>query len=113
MHAPRCGAQAAPGHYLIEHQFDTILLTEEGCRRFDGEKEKQTKFLSGELLIPWKAAVRAAFDEKTNEQVACEFGVSEQFAQMRMAGARVFARNALARQRRGYSPTWQRCTRGL
>lgn len=86
------------GHYLLEHEFDTVLLTEDGCRRYDKEKEKQATFLSGELLIPWKAAKRAAFDDKTNEQVALAFDVSPQFAQMRMSGARVLARNALAKQ---------------
>ncbi len=86
------------GHYLLEHEFDSVLLTEDGCRRYDREKEKQATFLSGELLIPWKAATRAAFDDKTNEEVALEFGVSTQFAQMRMSGARVLARNALAKQ---------------
>jgi hypothetical protein len=88
------------GHYLLEHEFDTVLLTEDGCRRYDKEKEKQATFLSGELLIPWKAAQRAAFDDKTNEQVALAFDVSTQFAQMRMSGARVYARNALAKQTR-------------
>lgn len=88
------------GHYLLEHEFDTVLLTEDGCRQYDPAKEKQATFLSGELLIPWKAAQRAAFDDKTNEQVALAFGVSAQFAQMRMSGARVLARNALAKQSR-------------
>ncbi|WP_410580165.1 ImmA/IrrE family metallo-endopeptidase [Amycolatopsis sp. lyj-108] len=88
------------GHHLLEHSFDSILLTDDGCRRFDKEKEKQAKFMSAELLLPWKAAMRAAFDEKTNEQIASAFGVSTQFVQMRMSGARVRASNALARQGR-------------
>lgn len=86
-------------HHLLEHEFEDVLLAENGCRRFDAAKERQALFLSGELLVPSPAAVRAAFDGRTDREVARAFGVSEQFARMRMAGARVRARRALARQR--------------
>jgi Zn-dependent peptidase ImmA (M78 family) len=92
------------GHHLLEHDFDDVLLTETGCRRFDAEKERQARFLSGELLIPWPAATRAAFDGKTNLEVARAFGVSEQFAQMQMAGPRVLAQRALAKQSHSHPP---------
>jgi len=85
-------------HHLLEHEFDDVLLTDDGCRRFDAEKERQARYLSGELLIPLLAAKRAAFDGKANREVARAFGVSEQFAQMRMAGPRILAQRALARQ---------------
>jgi hypothetical protein len=88
------------GHHLLEHDFDDVLLTEDGCRRFDADKERQARFLSGELLIPLPAAIRAAFDGRTNQEVARAFGVSAQFAQMCMAGPRVVARRALAKQSR-------------
>lgn len=84
------------GHFLLEHPFDP--LTEDGCRRFDATKERQATFLAGELLIPYRAALKAAFAGKTNEQVAKEYGVSVRFAQMCMSGARVHARRALAKQ---------------
>lgn len=94
------------GHHLLEHAFDSVLLTEDKkCRQFDEAKEKEAKFLSGELLIPRQAARRAAFDEKTNEEVALHFGVSIPFAQMQMAGARIFAKHALRRQREARSST--------
>jgi hypothetical protein len=87
-------------HHLLEHSFDAVVLTEDKkCRSFDAAKEKEAKFLSGELLIPLKAARKAAFNEMSNEDVAARFGVSSQFAQMQMAGARRFAQNALRRQR--------------
>ncbi|WP_439664646.1 ImmA/IrrE family metallo-endopeptidase [Lentzea sp. HUAS TT2] len=86
------------GHFLLEHVFDEVLLTAEGCRRFDREKEKQATFVSGELLVPWKGAVEAALADMTNAQVAQTYGVSEQFAQMRMSGARVVARNIRAKK---------------
>jgi hypothetical protein len=86
------------GHFLLEHVFDEVLLTENGCRRFDSEKEKQATFLSGELLVPWKGAVQAALDDMTNAHVGQLYGVSEQFAQMRMSGARKAANYIRAKQ---------------
>lgn len=87
------------GHHLLEHPFDSMLLTEDKkCRQFDAGKEKEAKFLSGELLIPQVAARKAAFAGRTNDEIAERFGVSPQFAQMQMAGARKFAANAVRRQ---------------
>ncbi|MEU7811854.1 ImmA/IrrE family metallo-endopeptidase [Pseudonocardia sp. NPDC049154] len=88
-------------HFFLEHEFDTTLLSEEKqCRNFDKQKENQAKFLSGELLIPQIAARKAAFRGLTNEEVAARFGVSTQFAQMQMAGARKYAQRALEKQGR-------------
>ena len=88
-------------HHLLEHPFDeTLLNMEKQCRNFDKVKEDQAKFLSGELLIPQKAARRAAFDDWTNDIVAARFGVSAQFAQMQMAGARKYAKFARDKQER-------------
>jgi hypothetical protein len=88
-------------HHLLEHPFDeTLLNMEKQCRNFDKVKEDQAKFLSGELLIPRKAARRAAFDDWTNDIVAARFGVSTQFAQMQMAGARKYAKFARDKQER-------------
>ncbi len=88
------------GHHLLEHEFTELLMGEDGCRRFDLAKEKEAKFISAQLLIPDDAAKRAAFDGKTNGEVAAAYGVSEQFAQMCMAGPRVMAQRALAKQTR-------------
>jgi Zn-dependent peptidase ImmA (M78 family) len=79
----------------LEHEFDNVLLAEDGCRRFDPREEKQATFMSGELLIPQAAANGAAFDGKTNEQVAIAFGVSEQFARMQLSGPRKMANERL------------------
>ena len=88
-------------HHLLEHPFEeTLLNVDKQCRSFDKTKEDQAKFLSGELLIPRQAARRAAFDGDSNEVVAARFGVSTQFAQMQMAGARRFAQHARAKQAR-------------
>jgi Zn-dependent peptidase ImmA (M78 family) len=93
-HAPvrrRSNTTHEMSHVLLEHQFDALLLTDEGCRQYDPQKEREATDLAGELLVPTKAAINAAFAEKTNQQVAGLFGVSAQFAQMRMAGPRKIA----------------------
>jgi Zn-dependent peptidase ImmA (M78 family) len=87
-------------HHLLEHGFDDVLLADDGCRKVDTRKETEANFLAGELLIPYPAALKAAFAEKTNDEVAATYGVSVQFAQMRMKGARVHAQRALAKQAR-------------
>lgn len=85
-------------HHLLEHPFGEMILTDDGCRRFDPKLEDQATYLSGQLLIPEQAARPAAFDGWTNDQVAERFGVSTQLAQMRMKGVRVFAQRALRKQ---------------
>jgi hypothetical protein len=99
--ARRCSSLAHElSHHLLEHEFDGVLLTDDGCRKIDSKKENEAGFLAGELLIPYEAALKAAFAEKSNEEVAAFYGVSTQFAQMRMKGARVHAQRALAKQSR-------------
>ncbi len=46
------------GHCLLEHDFDDVILTDDGCRKFNPVHEKQAKYFSGELLVP-EAAARA------------------------------------------------------
>jgi Zn-dependent peptidase ImmA (M78 family) len=94
-------------HHFLEHEFDDVLLTEDGCRRFDKQKEKQANFLAGELLIPYQAALKWAFAEKTNEEIAAIYGVSTQFVQMCMKGARVHAQHALAKQAKTGHHWWR------
>ncbi|MGW4589767.1 ImmA/IrrE family metallo-endopeptidase [Amycolatopsis thermoflava] len=53
-------------HHLLEHEFAEMLLTEDGCRRFDKAMEKQATFLARQLLLPDAAARRAAFGGKNN-----------------------------------------------
>jgi Zn-dependent peptidase ImmA (M78 family) len=105
-HAPvrrRASLAHELSHHFLEHEFDAVLLTDDGCRRFDKKQEKDATFLAGELLVPYQAALKAAFAEKTNEEVASIYGVSAQFARMCMKGARVHAERALAKQaRRGH-----------
>jgi Zn-dependent peptidase ImmA (M78 family) len=74
-----------------------------GCL-FDKAKEKEANFLAAELLVPYEAALKATFGEKTNDEIAVAYGVSTQFAQMRMAGVRKHAARALAKQARSRRP---------
>jgi len=94
-------------HHFLEHEFHDVLLTDDGCRRFDRKQEKDANFLAGELLVPYQAALKAAFAEKTNEEIAAIYGVSTQFAQMCMKGARVHAHRALAKQARSGRRLWR------
>ena len=97
----RCASVAHElSHHLLEHEFDDVLLADDGCRKVDKNKEKEANFLAAELLIPYQAALKAAFAEKANEEIAAIYGVSTQFAQMCMKGARVHAQRALAKQAR-------------
>lgn len=82
------------GHHLLEHPFNAALLGENHQRLFDKAKERQADILAGELLIPQRAAQRAAFEGWSNREVALTFGVSEQYAQMQMSGPRVRADRA-------------------
>ncbi|MGU3411289.1 ImmA/IrrE family metallo-endopeptidase [Microbacterium sp. M1A1_1b] len=88
------------GHFLLEHPFDEVLLDEDHERQFDAKQEKEAKYVSGELLVPMKAAEQAAFNGWDNARVAHVYGVSEQFAQMQMKGQRVRAQRAARNFRR-------------
>jgi hypothetical protein len=88
------------GHLLLEHEFDQILWTDDGCRKQNPKIEKEAAYFAGELLIPKKAAISAAFADKTNQQVADAFNVSLKFAQWRMdaSGARKIAQRTRSRR---------------
>lgn len=90
------------GHHLLEHAFDASFVGATHERVFDKTKEKQATFMAGELLVPDAAARKAAFAGWTNLQVALAFGVSEQFAQMQMKGARVIAQRSALKYGTGY-----------
>lgn len=81
-------------HVLLEHSFmASALLDSRGCRTSDSEQEEEATELSGELLVPFDAAVamaRRGFDDVV---VASEMGVSVELARWRMnaSGARKIA----------------------
>lgn len=85
------------GHHLLEHAFEATLASADHTRMMDKAKEDQANFVAGELLVPEGAAFAAAKSNWSNGQVARKYGVSEQFAQMRMARARVVAKRAAAK----------------
>ncbi|MET9221329.1 ImmA/IrrE family metallo-endopeptidase [Streptomyces sp. NPDC003300] len=90
-------------HLLLEHEFDSILFSDDGCRSLEpgrDPREKQALALSAELLVPKKAAIRAAINGWPDDRVAQHFDVSIEFARMRMnpSGAREIARRYLAKR---------------
>jgi hypothetical protein len=89
-------------HILLEHQFASALLNFDGCRAFDKAIEAEADRLGGELLIPFRAALAAARAGLTDERVAEYYGVSREFAGMRMnaSGARKVAARQLGACRR-------------
>ncbi|MGX4690703.1 ImmA/IrrE family metallo-endopeptidase [Streptomyces sp. JNUCC 63] len=95
------------GHLLLEHEFDRILFTDGECRNVNDTaartREEQALALSAELLIPKKAAIKAALAGKTDSEVAEQFDVSIEFARMRMnpSGARTIAQRIITKQQMG------------
>ncbi|MFJ7168649.1 ImmA/IrrE family metallo-endopeptidase [Streptomyces globosus] len=92
------------GHLLLEHEFSGVLVSDGGCRSLDPAlkvKEQEAHDLSAELLIPKSAAIKAAFDNLADDEVAQRFDVSIEFARMRMnaSGARKIATRSRARRR--------------
>jgi Zn-dependent peptidase ImmA (M78 family) len=87
-------------HLVLEHEFNEVLLTADGCRAFRLDKEEEADWLGGELLIPYAAAERAARLDWDDEQVADAYGVSIPLARMRMNFSG--ARKVVANRRRAY-----------
>jgi hypothetical protein len=92
------------GHHLLEHSFDQVLLGGDHQRQFNPTQEKQAAFLAGELLVPFAAVERMAFDGWNNESVALKYNVSKQFAQNQMKGQRVRAQRAAVKYRSRSTP---------
>ncbi len=89
-------------HVLLEHPFLSGFASLDSCQAAVREVEQEADCLGGELLIPSRAALAAARDGATDEQVARRYRVSVQFARMRMnrSGARKRAANERDRRLR-------------
>jgi Zn-dependent peptidase ImmA (M78 family) len=87
-------------HLLREHPFTQAVLTVDGCRAVDPAFEQEANWLAGELLIPFKAAMSWAKRGASDNEVALHYGVSLQYAAMRMntSGARKIASRSAARR---------------
>jgi hypothetical protein len=88
-------------HVLLEHEFELLLASDNGCRASSSVIEDEAAELSGELLIPWDAARIAAFKGWSDLAVAEYFNVSEAMARWRMnaTGVRKIAGRAKAKRR--------------
>jgi Zn-dependent peptidase ImmA (M78 family) len=80
-------------HVILEHEFEVLLATDNGCRSSSSVIEFEAAELSGELLIPSDAARMVALRDWSDQQVATYFNVSEQMARWRInsTGARKIA----------------------
>jgi hypothetical protein len=81
-------------HVVLEHHFsNSALLDSTGCRTSDPEQEEQAVELSGELLVPFSAALLMARQGNDDATVSLKMGVSVEFARWRMnaSGARKIA----------------------
>jgi hypothetical protein len=101
-HAPtrrRANLAHEMAHVILEHDFTVAILGPDGCRSVDPEIEEE---LGGELLITSDAALRLARRGAADDAVARYYGVSTQYAAMRMnrSGARTRAGREASRRRR-------------
>lgn len=87
-------------HVVLEHEFGVSLFDERKCG-LGGEQEAEADWLSGEMLIPYDAAVRLARANATDERAAQVFGVSLAVARWRMNHSG--ARKVVARTRAKWS----------
>jgi Zn-dependent peptidase ImmA (M78 family) len=85
-------------HVTLEHEFSMRLVNERGCRVANSDQEAEAAELSGELLVPFKAACVAARKAYSDDDVADHFQVSLAVARWRMnsTGARKIAQRQAA-----------------
>lgn len=76
-------------HPVLEHPFQMTLVNERGCRTADTGLESEANELGMELLVPFDAALRVAWKDAPDEEVADAFRVSVPAARWRMNGTGV------------------------
>lgn len=83
-------------HIVLEHEPEGPPLNVSSGRDWDGMQESEANWLAGCLLIPDAAAFRAARAQRTDDEIATDYGVSVALAtwRMRMTGARLRVRRA-------------------
>lgn len=88
-------------HVILEHPFAATLTDTRKCRLMNSVHETEAAELSGELLLPFDAAKRLAYNHASDLDAAQMFGVSLEFARWRMnaTGARKIARRAHAKRK--------------
>jgi len=83
-------------HVLLEHDFSMLITSEHTWTARDGSVEGEANWLAAELLLPQKAAQRAAMRGTAPHLVASAYGVSIEIATWRMniSGGQTIARRA-------------------
>jgi Zn-dependent peptidase ImmA (M78 family) len=85
-------------HVVLEHPYTPTLVDSNGCRTVNSEIEEEAACLAAELLIPYEAALAAAREGLSDEDVARKYCVSPRLAAWRMNASG--ARKVAGRQRR-------------
>jgi Zn-dependent peptidase ImmA (M78 family) len=96
----RSTASHEMSHVALEHEFGATLTDERRCSLASVQQEKEAAELGGELLLPFEAAKRLAWQGVTDQDAATRFGVSLEIARWRLnaTGARRIAQRARARR---------------
>ena len=92
-------------HVLLDHEPGRIILSPDGgiaMRTFDGRQEDEAGWLSGCLLLPRLALVRATRAGLTRAKIADDYGVTEVLVnyRIRVCGVEAQMRAATVQRRR-------------
>lgn len=92
-------------HLILDHEPGKIILSNDGAivmRTFDAKQEAEAGWLSGCLLLPRVALLRAARAGLSPGQIADEYGVTEVLVnyRLRICGVDTQVRAALTRSRK-------------
>ena len=71
-------------HVVLQHTFALRMMGLDECSEADRDQEDEATELGGELLIPRQTARSAAFEGKSEVELAEQFGVSVEMARWRM-----------------------------
>lgn len=84
-------------HIILEHEHPAVVTFDRKCGA-GAEQEEEADWLAGELLVPWDAALRQAWRDATDDDVARRYQVSVPQARRRMNQSGV--RQLVVRSRR-------------
>lgn len=86
-------------HVVLEHAFGISLSADERKCGLGGDQESEADWLSGEMLLPYEAALRLARSNASDETAARTFDVSLAVARWRMnhSGARTVVQRTRAK----------------
>ena len=106
LHAPtrrRATVSHEMSHVILEHDHSASIRYDR-CTGLAADQEDEASWLAGELLVPYDAALRQAWADASDEDVARRYNVSPAEAAWRMnhSGARKVVARARAKRRHGH-----------